>query len=70
MKIRIYKEEYTAPSGAKIAAHWIEFNTEHVEVILDNDEAKLYGVEGFPYSWQIPLKGKMEIKSISKNKFG
>lgn len=69
MKVRILKPEYVAASGAVIKEHWIEFNTEHIEVILDNDEAKLYGVQGFPYSWQIPLKAKMEIKSISKNRF-
>lgn len=70
MKIKILKAGYVAPSGAWIPEHWIEFNTEQVEINIDNEEIKLHGVQGFPYNWQIPVKSKMEIKSINKNKLG
>lgn len=68
MKIRILKKAYKAPSGAWIEEHWIEHETDSVQVIIEQEVVKLSGVKGFPYNWAIPVNSNMEIKS--QNKFG
>ena len=67
MKIKVLRKGYVSTSQAIVPDYYEEIETDDISVEFTDEELRIHGLDGFPYSWQMPLKGKLVIKSTKKD---